>query len=159
MSIVKMIKNDYTGKDAIGNVFDYCIRAGMKDPYHPVQWDGIGIYGYSKAAVIESMQFVKRFFKKEEGIQMHHMVVSIFKKNNQNNSVWANLIARDLMYFIYGKGYQNCYFKHTDSGCVHLHFIINSVNYKDGKMLSKVWAIQNEILEFLRGNYKELEWY
>ena len=158
MSFIKIIKNDYTSKDAIGNVFDYCIRADIKDNHQSVQWDGIGICGYSKADVIESMQFVKHFFKKEEGIQMYHMVVSIFKKHNHYNSGWANLIAMDLMHFIYEKGYQNCYFKHTDSGCVHLHFIINSVNYKDGKMLSKVWSFENEILAFLRGKYKGLEW-
>lgn len=59
---------------------------------------------------------------------------------------------------IYDRGFQNAFFIHNESICIHIHFVINSVSYKDGKKLTDIYNFQSSIRRMLKGYIPELKW-
>lgn len=156
MSFIKICKGEYYNSDAIERLFEYCMG---KCEY----WGGFGIRTDSIRSAMFDMKQVKKFAGKEGGKQLYHMIVSInyyrvrYDKRETANS-WCRLIAIEISKRLYDLGYQNAYFKHNNNGNLHLHFIINSVNFMTGKKLSGSQAIANFITNYAKKEYPFLQW-
>lgn len=102
--------------------------------------------------VIEEMNFTKKLYNKKSGRQYKHFVQSFNPKDKINPSEaieigkkWAEKIF---------KGYEVFIVTHTDKKHVHNHFIVNSVNFENGRKfqqskndLKKMKKINDEICE------------
>lgn len=68
------------------------------------------------------------------------------------------LSAYDISKYIWEKGYQNSVYYHVDADRPHLHFVINPIDKCTGKQMRNIGGFANELLYFLRANYRKLNW-
>ncbi|WP_279145783.1 relaxase/mobilization nuclease domain-containing protein [Clostridium tyrobutyricum] len=97
--------------------------------------------------VIEEMNFTKKLYNKKSGRQYKHFVQSFNPKDKINPSK-AIQIGRELAEKIF-KGYEVFIVTHTDKKHVHNHFIVNSVNFKNGR---KFQQSKNDLKEMKKIN-------
>lgn len=163
MSVVKVINKSYIEDDAFVNLMNY---GDKKD-----KCELICSFGTleNKSGGLRGMDFIRQLYEKELGSKACHIVVSIYrevpvmdKKAFQNvlmqNVRCARLIGLELGKIIYSKGFQNKVFMHEDTGKVHLHIIINSVNFMTGYMLDNRFGLGQELTMYLYRNYGFLQW-
>lgn len=168
MSLVKIIKGRYQNKDALENEFNYCL--GSHDEADRCEyWSGHGAYIWNPSSAINDMKYIKWIYGKEDGKQLMHMVVSIYRylsiqkkedfaEKEKTEQLSCDLLADEVSMLIFQSGYQNCYFKHIDTDYVHLHYIVNSVGYRDGKKLANEFGLAKHIFSYLDENYHYLQW-
>lgn len=165
MSIVKMILKPYKDKEAINNVMNYCLKSNGDCS----EWGGHGICTISLQTAIDGFKQIKKFYKKEDGKQLHHFVISIsrrmcirnreeYKTKKNTEYISTKLIANELSELVFNYGYQNCWFIHVDTDYYHIHLIINSVNYFIGYKLSDAFHFKSNLESYLKLNYGYLHW-
>lgn len=100
---------------------------------------------------LDEMMYVKRVFRKTEGRQLRHIIVS------PDTQYYFRLTPQDL-YFLalrictyYSSRYQIVFGVHTDTRNIHIHFIMNTVSYVDGMMYSGNAADMNNFKAFAEG--------
>lgn len=129
MAVVKMINEGYHQKSDFINLIYYVCRKA----------EDIGGYGITLTDIPEiclQFEYVKAFWgKAEEGRrQARHFIVSFSNKE---------LCTQELMTLgwqiaaYYGYEFQVLWGVHADSANLHIHFVVNTVNYRNGKMLSE----------------------
>lgn len=168
-----VVKNkQYLNCIDLKNVVYYILRVNddneLKAFYLPkLLWGGSGINSLSPITAIHTFQRVKRIYKKEDGNQLHHMIITIFKKYNNpdlirmqinDNKIWGRLIGDDISKLIFNIGYQNIFALHEDTNVLHIHFVINSINWMDGSRIKSTKYFYNSILDFLKSEYYLLNW-
>lgn len=84
--------------------------------------------------VIMQFQLVKNVWCKNEGVQLQHFVVSF--SYEENVDPYQAYISAYWISNFYGGIYQVVYAVHEDTENVHIHFLVNSVSYIDGRKLS-----------------------
>lgn len=81
------------------------------------------------------MRVVKYAYRKTEGRIARHFVVSL-----GSNSIFlpheANILARKICEY-YCMRFQIVYAVHEDTKNLHIHFVMNTVSYVDGRMFSE----------------------
>lgn len=165
MSIVKLILKSYRDKDAVNDVMHYCLKSNGDCS----EWGGHGVCTISLQTAIDGFKQIKKFYKKEDGKQLHHFVVSIsrtmytenkseYLSKKRTENISTRLIAYELSEQVFNEGYQNCWFIHTDTSYCHIHLLINSVNYKTGKKLNNLFNFKKIIETYLKCNYSYLQW-
>lgn len=80
---------------------------------------------------IDEFITVKKIYHKEEGQQIKHRIVN-FKASDLVNYQDADQFGYEVAKR-YGDCYQTIYAVHQDTEHIHVHFIINTVSYVDGK--------------------------
>lgn len=90
-------------------------------------------YGVSKEHVFWDMVFIKQIFRKLDGRQYLHWVLSHDKEVSVDV---ADEIALEVLKMI-GEHFQVIVGTHTNTPNVHSHFLINSVNYRTGEKFSE----------------------
>lgn len=161
MSFIKNCTGGYYNHDALEKAFEYCLSKSE-------WWNGNGIRtDYIEGAIFDMRQ-VKILAEKEDGKQLYHVVVSIWRQSVNNRKAVENkgsfedaccyLIGNELSTIIFNNGFQNAYFKHIDGNNVHLHFIINSVNFYTGKKLSGIRGYIKQMTDYLKKTYPFLSW-
>lgn len=160
MSNLIVMNNSYNDPFALDMVMNYC--AGTDCTYMKCEkWGGTGVDVSSIEAAIASMKGLKESCNKTGGKQLCHFVITVGKKTNSTNEKYlkskrtyesnkCDEIAPRVSHFIYQQGFQNCFFKHVDSDVMHIHFVINSVNYLTEKKISNINTLANYILNFTR---------
>lgn len=129
MCIVKVINNTYGNEKDLENLVNYVIQ-----PSHCK----CGLYGATAmnvgnvADMVNSMKVVKKEFKKPEGRQLLHIVVSFDDKDES----WVTpQIAYELGYrfaALYLNGQQTVFGVHDNTDNLHIHIVLNSVSYVTG---------------------------
>lgn len=158
MSFIKMSNGSYYNLDAIEKEFKYCTD---KCEY----WGGCGIRTDSINSAIFDMMQVKKFANKEDGKQLYHMIITIksYTAKDNNRQMTENsccrLIGYEVSQILYNLGYQCAFFKHKSNENIHLHFVINSVNFLNGNKLTGESTIINFIAKYLKREYTFLQWY
>lgn len=164
MSLVKITNSSYDDAYALTDVFSYCDNIRKR-----IYCEGLGVCLHNIHTVIDSMRLVKKIYGKETGKQLHHVIISIYRhkytENNQESdkkditeSVCRDLIGMELCEYIYNLGFQNVYFVHDDSEYIHLHILVNSVNYMNGSKLTNLYSFKNNIEQYLKKRYKIMQW-
>ena len=106
--------------------------------------------GVNPVNAYEEMLFAKRMFHQEGGKQYLHLVISC--DQILRNPDVVHRIGREIAGFY--KDYQSLLTTHSDTGNLHCHLIINTVNMISGKKLSQrrkdFWSFvefANEVFE------------
>lgn len=165
MSFIKIVPKDYLGYEALPNVIRYCLR----NDNEYIERYGAGIVDNCAENIINGFNFVKKYYGKMDGKQLHHFVISIYrykyitnnkdwKAKKENESIACKLLAKEVPIFIRDNGFQCCSFIHEDTDYLHIHLIVNSVSWKDGHKLTNVKSFANIILRYVASNYAFLNW-
>lgn len=94
--------------------------------------DLIGGIGINYDNAYERMRTVKRFYGKEGGREYIHFVVSFRGKKDADTVYFMAEKIADLY-----DGFQVLFAVHINTANTHIHFVINSVNVKDGHKFSQ----------------------
>ena len=119
----------YQDADALHDVLSYCGRADKASCV-----GGIGVYIPN---AIYEMERLAQAYGKDQGVRLRHWVLS-FSKAELKRTAKKNLPAM-LHHFgwyaadYYGHQYQIVYAVHLDTNTPHIHFVMNTVNYRTGK--------------------------
>lgn len=147
MSIYKIINDHRNSKDDM----EYIIKYATKKPY--TVWDtDVGTVGCRKEAILQDMVAIKKAYNKDCGKYYEHSVLSITPDHaSMKDSDFMEIGRRIASHFI---GHQCVYALHKDTKNRHLHFITNTISYKDGKRfnqgppdLNRMKVFINSILE------------
>ena len=154
MSNLEVYKFPYSNEDAIDKVINYFYKEtdyyGNKKSI--LLRGGCGIIEGNKDIIITSFKKIKEIHKKEDGKQLHHFVIGIDEKHlttNEERNRYAIDVAYDVSGLIYDLGFQNYYCVHYDYEGSHIHFCVNSINYKNGKRIAKEQSFYNQIRRFI----------
>lgn len=130
MSVLKWVNDANNDQDS----FEYIVKYATSKPY--TDWDkNVGTKGCRKDAIIRDMNAVKKAYHKSNGKLYEHVVLSITPDyNSRNDSDYMEIGRRIAEHYA---GYQCVYALHKDTEYRHLHFVFNSVSYKDGKKFSQ----------------------
>ena len=130
MSIYRRINDKKNDRAA----FEYMIKYVSQKPYTAFKAD-VGVIGCRKEAVFQDMNAVKSAYHKNSGRQYDHAVLSITPDfPSLKDSDYIDIGRRVASHCV---GYQCMYALHKDTKIRHLHFLWNTVSYKDGRRFSQ----------------------
>jgi hypothetical protein len=148
MPVLIMMNKRYNDDEALETVVRYVLRTGC---------GYCGGYGVDMNYPVQQMQQVKVLWGKDHGRRVRHFILS-FKKLETIG--YEQLMRLGFEICKYYSDYQSVYGLHTDTDHLHLHFAVNTVSYKDGKMyaggLSDWYRLQGYIQGLLPQWYVDL---
>lgn len=115
----------YHDDSAIQTVLQYVMEP-MKTPSNYI--GKININKLSHAA--EEMTIVARYFGKESGVRLRHMILS-FQPEEGVNAHQAYFLAHEIAAY-YGNEYQIIFAIHEDGVAPHIHFVMNTISLATG---------------------------
>lgn len=134
MAIIKLINEPYPNSDALDNMFHYL--ASQKDLINDTSslTDFMGGYNfnlYDLDTIAWQFQYVKEHFHKTNHRELIHFIISF--PSYELSSVkaahkFANYICRKYSY-----KFQILYAIHHKPNNLHIHFILNTISFVDGK--------------------------
>lgn len=141
MAIIKTKngKGNYKNENAKELVLNYILNP-YKTPHNYI--GGVAVDMTSPA---ESMMYVSKQFKKENGVQLRHFILS-FSPEELTNPEIAYCIGLKVVREL-GKEYQAVFAVHENAVNIHIHIICNSVSYIDGR---RYYGTRKEFCEFKR---------
>ena len=130
MSFYKRIQDSKNNRDTLEKITNYA----TKKPYTVWETD-VATIGCRKEAALQDMIAVKQAFHKPGGRQYEHAVLSITPdfpslKDSDYMEIGRRVAA-------HSSGYQCIISQHKDTKIRHLHFIWNSISYKNGKRFTQ----------------------
>lgn len=130
MSILKHVSGFNKDPDYKNTLIDY-----LTENHKTADGQYVDTYGCSKTAPLRDMNTVCKVHHKTNGKQAEHFVLSVTPDKKENtNASYMEIGRRISSYF---DGFQSVFALHTDTSTRHLHFLINSVSYKDGRKFSQ----------------------
>ncbi len=138
MAILKIVALDHKNLDPrnpllIRNELQYILRAKGDNQITVKYYGGRNFLFGAPSDIITQFYAVRNVFHKSPNIQARPFVLS-FGEEEHVYPFQANYIAQNICEeFV---DYQILYAVHEDSSHLHIHFLINSVNIYDGKMLN-----------------------
>lgn len=161
MSNIVVMCRKYSDDMAIDDVIDYCYKKC-------ISWFGYGVRIGTIEDVKRSFLYMKEYHGQLEGRQLLHIVINVDtffdtgieysnytkEEDLKNLSKFVSIISKLIFY----EGFQNCYFIHRGKKNPHAHFIINSVNCKDGSKLRNAMDLGHGIFDYLNEKYHDLKW-
>lgn len=112
LSTKKDVVDYILNKDKLRNNYWGCIKVNPADP-------------------ALSMQEVSKFYGKENGVQIRHIIVSFTQTETIDPAV-VGAIANEFMCWL-GGNYQSVYGVHENTENLHFHLAFNSVSYVTGE--------------------------
>ncbi len=130
MSLAKFINDKNNSSDDMEKVIEY-----ITESYKTNDSKYIGTYGCSAKRVIRDFKAVKKINHKTNGKQYEHFVISLTPDNKRiTDEKYMEIAERIAGHF---QRFQSVFALHKDSDIRHIHFVMNSVSYKDGKKFSQ----------------------
>ena len=130
MSILKHVSGSNKDPDYKNTLIDY-----LTENHKTADGQYVDTYGCSKTAPLRDMNTVCKVHHKTDGKQAEHFVLSVTPDKKENtNASYMEIGRRISSYF---DGFQSVFALHTDTSTRHLHFLVNSVSYKDGRKFSQ----------------------
>ena len=128
MPIFKIVNKPYQDKDDLKNLLYYVLN-----PQKLLYAGGKAVMVTTVPEIITQFHTIKSFYCKEDGRQLIHCIISF--SDYESNFLTKEQIIKTGQYFSgeVSQKYQIVYGIHGIDGFFHLHFIINSVSYIDGK--------------------------
>ena len=131
MAVIKVIRNTYGGVEYIQNACQY-----IHNSKYMKCCSGFGVCAndYMKAAA--EMILVRRFFHKESGNPLFHIVIAFDDTIKDEELAWSYLVTIASFFAPTNQVYFAMHGK--DENCPHLHghLVVNSVSYVNGKMFN-----------------------
>ncbi len=139
MPVLIMMNKPYQDEEALETVVDYVLRPGNG------YCNG---YGVDMNYPVQQMQQVKELWGKDHGRRVRHFILSF----SRSESIGYEQIMRvGLDICRYYAEYQSVYGLHTDTDHLHLHFAVNTVSYKTGKMYAEGLSDWHRLRGYIQG--------
>lgn len=135
MDMLKVIQNTDSSDDYLYNAILYIVNKA-----EAVRYDG---YHVDPNNAYEQMMVVKKYFSKTSGNQLMHFVVSFDVRSVQDENVALHYGYRIAQYFgdrfqtVFSVHEKDSYYNGRLKSMYHVHFILNSVSFVDGKMFAE----------------------
>lgn len=94
------------------------------------------------------MEAVAKRFHQENGVHIRHFLVAFHPLEPVTPGI-ANLIGQEIIGYL-GKQFQAIYAVHEDEPQLHIHIIINAVNYNDGSKYRGTHEVFRKFKDFVR---------
>lgn len=115
---------------ALDTVISYCIQ----DPKTPSML--IGGYGVNLNQAAFEMHRLSQAYGKDSGLRLRHMILSFSDQELKRMKIRAPEFVfkiADYAAQYYGYEHQIIYAVHEDTGRLHAHLVMNTVNYRTGQ--------------------------
>lgn len=132
MAIVKVVPKVYPGKADLIRVIQYVAGEGKKKK-NVMARGGINILLSTTEFIAYQFWKTKEIYEKTDGRLLTHYVISF--DNKGIDEIKAIQITESICQ-IFGGRFQIFWGVHTDTDNLHVHFIINSVSFVDGRKYS-----------------------
>lgn len=133
MAVFKMVTNEfYKEPESVPELINY-VMDSQKTEDHYIGGNCI-LPGSTIDDVILQFQVVKNVWGKNDGVQFIHFIVSFSYEENVEPRQ-AYISAYHISTYFDGL-YQVVYGVHQDTENLHIHFLVNSVSYIDGRKIS-----------------------
>lgn len=130
MSIFKCINGSNDNLDDLKKIILY-----VTDDCKTDKGRLVGTYGCSRNNIFRDMMNVKKAFQKSFGKQYEHCVWSITPDiPSISDDEYLNMASRAVNFY---DDFQTVFALHKDTHIRHIHFVRNSVNFKNGKKFSQ----------------------
>lgn len=153
----------YLNSDALENVVAYALRTDKVDLDNPMQriiWGGQGIITRTPQTAIDGFNAVKKIYQRNEGNLLHHIIITFRTRHNHKpiTNYEGIQIMSNVGFQLLEEGFQNMYFVHNEYDSIHVHFIINSINFMTGKRIADKKYLTHGILSNLYQMTPNLQW-
>lgn len=171
MSLLKVVNEPYANRIDLNKLIEYLYRGCIHDKTDIACW---GVNPRDIESMANSMNFVKEGFRKTEGKQLHHFIISICPRKKMTidkKILYAKWILEDVGNIVKDLGFQWIGAIHVaqienvfNSGIleyednVQIHLVLNSVSYIDGHKFHNIYDFLKNIRVFLKRNYRQLTW-
>lgn len=160
MSYIIVEAYRYQDSNALNNVIKYIMRGSYEEGKGFISY-ACGVNQLSINHMISSMNNVKRRTNQQDGNQLIHFTVSIFKNKTTSNEYkigCAKLILETVCDYFYFLGYQIIGAVHVEGLNVHVHFAVNNINLKTGNRMCNSKSVFYTLLKILKIEHKDLKW-
>lgn len=163
MSFMKVSNKNYDDIKALPTLINYCMN-DLDCYLEKTQFVYNAVYGLNPLSIehlIYDFNKLKELYDQNYGKRLHHVVVSIYRKEMsfKGRETSARLLMNSIGTWIFKSGYQCLIFAHVKhSGNIHLHIIMNNIDYRNGKRLHDTKEYFNRLNAFLRCQYGYLQW-
>ena len=141
MPKIILIKNHYPDHHALKNVIRYVLRAGV-----------IGGYAVDPDDAFHQMMLVKRVYYKTKGLPLVHFVVSFDGDEVGTLSQYDPFLLGQDICSLFGH-FQMVYGQHCNTGHIHFHFVLNTVDYRTGHKFCRDKEAFQRLKTFLRERF------
>ena len=168
MSFSKVIPGKYDNLDALEKCINYC--AGETVDHEKCEyWNGYGVLPTSISAAINSMKAVRRLNYEMDGKQLVHVIITIkkyikartkdgYKGNKRFENSACDDVGEEVAFMLCQRGFQTVYSKHVDKEYLHVHFVVNTVNFINGSILTNTNNLKAIIDSYVNTNFPLLDW-
>lgn len=136
-----IVRNSYPDLGSVQRLLNYVLRT----PFY-------GGYAIDPEQAYDQMRLVKEAYHKTEGVQLKHFLLTF------SHEEMMHLDFKDLLELGFQVGkvlerYQIVYCIHLDSDYIHMHFVMNTVSFEDGKKYSDGLVGFQRIKDFLEKRF------
>lgn len=130
-NVVKVIESGYESPQALAALLKYVFNDKRTNRFC-CYCGGANISPYTAES---EMQYIKNYYRKKEGRQARHFIISL-GEYSEILPYEANQLALQVCEY-YSDRFQIVYSVHEDTENLHIHFVLNTVSFVDGKMFSE----------------------
>ena len=136
-----IVRNSYLDLGSVQRLLNYVLRTSF-----------YGGYAIDPEQAYDQMRLVKEAYHKTEGVQLKHFLLTF------SHEEMMHLDFKDLLELGFQVGkvlerYQIVYCIHLDSDYIHMHFVMNTVSFEDGKKYSDGLVGFQRIKDFLEKRF------
>lgn len=139
MPVLVVMNKSYEDDEALETVVRYILRPGA---------GYCGGYGVDLNYAVEQMQQVKKLWGKDHGRRVRHFILS-FRQSEQIGYEQVMQLGFDICR--YYSDYQSVYGLHCDTSHLHLHFGVNTVSFRNGKMYAEGISDWHRLRGYIQG--------
>ena len=136
-----IVRNSYPDLESVQRLVNYVLRTSF-----------YGGYAIDPEQAYDQMRLVKEAYHKTEGVQLKHFLLTF------SHEEMMHLDFKDLLELGFQVGkvlerYQIVYCIHLDSDYIHMHFVMNTVSFEDGKKYSDGLVGFQRVKDFLEKRF------
>lgn len=136
-----IVRNSYPDLESVQRLLNYVLRTSF-----------YGGYAIDPEYAFDQMRLVKEAYHKTEGVQLKHFLLTF------SHEEMMHLDFKDLLELGFQVGkvlerYQIVYCIHLDSDYIHMHFVMNTVSFEDGKKYSDGLVGFQRVKDFLEKRF------
>ena len=136
-----IVRNSYPDLGSVQRLLNYVLRTSF-----------YGGYAIDPEYAFDQMRLVKEAYHKTEGVQLKHFLLTF------SHEEMMHLDFKDLLELGFQVGkvlerYQIVYCIHLDSDYIHMHFVMNTVSFEDGKKYSDGLVGFQRVKDFLEKRF------
>ena len=136
-----IVRNSYPDLESVQRLLNYVLRTSF-----------YGGYAIDPEQAYDQMRLVKEAYHKTEGVQLKYFLLTF------SHEEMMHLDFKDLLELGFQVGkvlerYQIVYCIHLDSDYIHMHFVMNTVSFEDGKKYSDGLVGFQRVKDFLEKRF------